>query len=113
MNKNTALIVTLLVVLAGLMVAGGCVNVEAKAPREIGTSSESTVATPPPADGRTASQLMQDNNKLRSQQATLEKQYSDWRLSLDKQKDEINALKNQRELVKKERDRYKKALKKD
>jgi septal ring factor EnvC (AmiA/AmiB activator) len=96
------------------LLAAGCVNVKADA-SGLGKSSERTAAPPPnaAADSRSVADLQRENAQLRDRLNQLEKDRQAWQSTVDRQKDEIHALKQQRENLEKERDRYKKALKKD
>jgi septal ring factor EnvC (AmiA/AmiB activator) len=94
------------------LLAAGCVNVKADAS---GLGKSDTAAPPPnPAsDSRNVPDLQRENARLRERLSQLEKDHQVWQSTLDRQKDEIHQLKEQRDDLKKDRDRYKKALKKD
>ena len=96
---------------AGCLLAG-CVNVKADA-SGMGKGGEPRYSSPPPpaSDPRSVSDLQRENAQLRQTLADLEKNHADWQAAIDRQKDEIRDLKRQRDELKKDRDRYKKALK--
>jgi septal ring factor EnvC (AmiA/AmiB activator) len=97
---------------AGLLLAG-CVDIKADASGfGRGDRARYTSAPPPdPAsDARSISDLQRENAQLRGRLAELEKQHEGWQSAIDRQKDGIHDLKRQRDDLKKDRDRYKKAL---
>ncbi len=102
----------LLCLLAVGLLLAGCVDVKADASGfGQGDRARYTSAPPDPAsDPRSISDLQRENAQLRQRLATLEKEHEDWQSAIDRQKDGIHDLKRQRDDLKKDRDRYKKAL---
>jgi len=89
----------------------GCIIVDT--PSSDGKDSGSAYSAPPTqaqTDNRTFGDLRRENSLLRPQLTKLEEQHRIRLATVEKRQDEINALKRQRNELKKERDRYKKAL---
>ena len=84
----------------------GCVNVNAQAPRTIGTDSSSAQAPPP--DGRTSAQLIEENKVLRAKLAGLEKTNQDLDDALKQRQDYLHHLEKQTKEAQKELDRLQK-----
>jgi septal ring factor EnvC (AmiA/AmiB activator) len=100
---------------AGSLLAG-CVNVQADASGfGKGDGTRYTSAPPPDqaSDPRSISDLQRENAQLRGRLAELEKQHAGWQSAIDRQKDRIHALQRQRDDLKKDRDRTKKALRQE
>jgi len=109
------LIVLMCLLGAGTFVAG-CVDVKADASGLFGGSDAKDASAPPPdpaSDPRGIADLRRENAQLRQTLAGLEKDREGWQSAIDRQKNEISALKRQREQIEKDRDRYRKALKRE
>jgi septal ring factor EnvC (AmiA/AmiB activator) len=106
MLKTIALIC---LVAAGSLLAG-CIDVRADA-SGLGRGDQPgyTSAPPPASDPRSIPDLQRENAQLRDRLARLEKDHAGWQAATDRQKDEIRDLKRQRDDLKKDRDRWKKA----
>ena len=64
-------------------------------------------------DNRPATQIYQENQRLRTQLAKLDQDNDGWQRAVEGRKDELKAAERNRDQIKKERDRYKKAMGKD
>ncbi len=90
----------------------GCIVVDT--PSSGGRDSGAAYNAPPTQaqpDNRTFGDLGRENSLLRPQLAKLEEQHRIRLAAVEKRQDEISELKRQRNELKKERDRYRKALK--
>ena len=107
MNK----IIASLGLLAAGFVLGGCVNVNADAG---GLGDGGPRSAPPPdaaSDPRSPQDLQRENSQMRTRLEELEKQNSAWDSTVQRQKKDIDDLKDQLSALKKDRDRAKKAAK--
>ena len=93
------------------LAAGGCVWVQ-------GPKSVNSSPPPPPAqvsaadDHRSIQTLRNDNTQLRAQMEKLERDHSNWMAAVDQRRGQIDDLKRQRKNLERDRDKYKKMLKK-
>jgi len=95
--------------LAAALTGCGEANVDLRGLRVPGTSEPD----PPPnpaADPRTAAELQNENARLRQTLAELEKNHRDWQAAVERKKDEVELLKDRRDVLKKQRERAKDAL---
>jgi septal ring factor EnvC (AmiA/AmiB activator) len=104
----------LLCLLIAVLLVAGCIDVKADA-SGLGKSDRTEYASSPPpnpaSDPRSLQDLQRENAQLRARLTQLEKDRQVRQSAVDRQKDEIHKLKQQRDDLKKDRDHYKKALK--
>lgn len=108
---KTPVVLILTAVLVGLLTAAGCAVIETR------PSSEDSSASPSPgadsADPRSTAELRDENASLRHRLESLEAEHRDTQRTLDTRKEEVKRLKDDRDDLKKDRDRWKKAAGKD
>jgi hypothetical protein len=92
-----------------ILLLGGCLSVNAQAPRTVGTDSSATAAHP--VDGRTNAQLIEENKALRTRAEGLEKANQDLEVVVKQKQDYLHQLEKQSKETQKKLDRYKKSLK--
>lgn len=86
---------------------GGCLNVDVKNP----PPSRSEAA--PAVDNRPTADIVRENAQLRNSLVKLEQDHKNWQTAVHNREAEKDQAKDQREAVKKDRDRWKKAAGKD
>lgn len=94
-------------VACGLGLLSGCFIGEVK------TREPSRSYAPPPTDNRPIGDITRENTQLRERLAKLEKDCQGWQAAVNNRETEKDGLKRQRDEVKKDRDRWKRAAKRD
>ncbi len=98
-----------------------CLCLPAAIAMMVGCSASANVThdeSPPPRaaapvdDGRSATDLRRENERLRERLGTLEEENKAWLANIDRRKADIKDLERRRDDLEKDRDRYKKLAKK-
>lgn len=108
--------VIILCLMAGGLLLAGCIDIKADASDwGAGSGARQTTAPPPDpaADPRSVGDLQRENAQLREKLAELERDRDRWQSVIARQKEGIRDLERQRDDLKRDRDRYKKALGED
>lgn len=105
MNAIRCVFVMLALAAAGLL--GGCYSVEVNPP------PHRYDASAPPVDTRADADILRESRHLREQLVKLEKDYGGWQAAVRKREADKDALERHRDDLKKDRDRWKKAAKRD
>jgi hypothetical protein len=104
---NTSKTVTLTLCVLGLgLLAAGCGDVDFKV-RNANDGASSQATPNPDQDPRSPAEIRAENVQLRQTMMKLEQNHRDWEAALDLKDKEIDALKDQRDSLEKQRDRAK------